>query len=388
MKHTSDLLKTVICPAAFDTLQIYKSNSSVCCPNWFDVEQIVEEFPNNKKLQKNKYGVNAAILEDRTDLLGHWNSEFYTELRKSILDGSYRFCSKKCPHIDRIYSDPDFNHNLLRDKKELESRGIDFNNPMPQQIILSFDDSCNLKCPTCRVKLISNKDNEDGIASILLDTVEKQFGPSVKQIGITGSGDPFYSNNFREYLHNFDSSKYPNLETIFLNTNGIMWTPKNWEYIKAAHPYINGTEWSIDAGSKYTYENITRLNGKWDTLLRNMDYLSTLEINNIVFSFVVQEANFMEMVPFVELIQSKFTMYDYDNPEHNYISTATIMFRAMQDWGHNKKDWWDRRDITNPSHPKHRYLLPEIEKVHEYEFVGSNLQHLISDYKNKVGGLI
>lgn len=379
MKHSLEKLKRVICPAAFKDLMVFHEYTTVCCPEWYDLDELKNTYPEKFNTPKGNSPLRVSEIEDSSNLLKNWNNKFHTDLRKSILDGDYRFCSKTCPHINKLYDNPELEYSYLESREEVEKKfGIDLDNPTPRLVYFNFDQSCNLKCPTCRTGAISNKDTANGPAQTLIESIERQLSPYVETLVITGSGDAFYTNTFREYLHNFDKNKYPKLKDIFLNTNGILWTPKMWEYVKAAHPYIKGTEWSVDAATKYTYENITRLNGKWDRLMENMDFVATQpNVKNLTFSFVVQEANYLEMVPFVELIMSKFKtkeLLDVAGPDEQ---SASIMFRSLQHWGHQTKNWIKKRDIANPDHPKHKLLLEEIKKVHKYKFVESNLRHLV-----------
>jgi len=76
---------------------------------------------------------------------------------------------------------------------------------------------------------------------------------------------------------------YPKLKSIYLVSNGNMWTKEMWESVKAIHPYVYEYEISIDAATKETYENKVRLNGHWNTLMENLKYHSTLKFINKKF---------------------------------------------------------------------------------------------------------
>ena len=108
------------------------------------------------------------------DPLQNWNSELATELRKSVLDGSYSMCSHTiCPSL-----------NLLKNSEEIHKThtipgpGVNFMSreyfkytfginkvdelakfdKLPSRLTLSFDQSCNLKCPSCRNSIVPNDD--------------------------------------------------------------------------------------------------------------------------------------------------------------------------------------------------------------------------------------
>ena len=241
----------------------------------------------------------------------------------------------------------------------------------PKRIYFNFDKACNLKCPSCRLDVIPNGATPH--AETKLKTINEQFGDTVEHIVITGSGDPFYSNIFRNWFQTFDATQYPKLRDINIISNGNMFTPKMWKLLSRVHSYLHIMEWSIDAGTKHTYEARTRLNGNWNKLLSNMKFLASLNhFREVIFSFVVQRENFREMETFVELIHEVFEDSD---------TKVLIMFRRLQDWGHQKKSWVNALDVCDPNHIEHHAFLEQFEKVVEIEGVESNLTHLLLDQK-------
>ncbi|MDG2175647.1 MAG: radical SAM protein [Gammaproteobacteria bacterium] len=123
------------------------------------------------------------------------------------------------------------------------------------------------------------------------------------QLNITGSGHPFASPVFRDFLFSMDGSLFPNLE-IKLQTNGVLLTPKNWQKMHQLHENISTLLVSFDAASESTY-NITRRGGDWSLLQENMSRLAELRVAGklrfLRLDFVVQQANYQEMEGFVEL---------------------------------------------------------------------------------------
>ena len=43
-----------------------------------------------------------------------------------------------------------------------------------------------------------------------------------------------------------------------------------WDSMPNVHKYVKSCEISIDAGTKDTYENKTRLGGNWENLMNNL----------------------------------------------------------------------------------------------------------------------
>ena len=102
-----------------------------------------------------------------------------------------------------------------------------------------------------------------------------------------------------------------------LKTNGLLLS----RYLDELSilPNLTKLEISIDAATPDTYENVRRP-GRWATLLENLDYC--LEVRKrysfqVKANFVVQQANYKEMLGFVDLC-SKYKM----SPD----------FTLLQDW--------------------------------------------------------
>lgn len=379
MKHTSKELKNRICPAPFKDFMVLQDHTNVCCPEWFDKDKLIEDFPEQFEgrigmgKEEYTYACEVSRIKDRTNLMEEWNNPFHKALRESIISGEYTYCSRMCPYVDKVYREPLNLDNYLVRREDLEEYhgNLNFNNPLPLQIYFNFDKACNLKCPSCRVELYPNGISPK--AQETLDSINRDFSKNVEHIVITGSGDPFYSNIFRKWLFNFDSKMYPNLEEISLISNGNMFTQKTWESLGNVKPYLKGMEWSIDAGTKDTYENKTRLNGRWDVLIKNMEFLATLNhFQYLVFSFVVQKDNYTEMETFCKLINNKFK---------DTKCTYKVLFRALQDWGHQSNEWFKENNVCDINHPLHSELITEIEKIHKLPYVESNLYQFVQNFK-------
>jgi Iron-sulfur cluster-binding domain len=124
----------------------------VCCPSWLPVP--------------------IGNLFDEGEI---WNSRAAHEIRKSILDGSFRYCSRtNCNLIAG---------NSLPRRSEIAESKTD--NAMshaeismergPLRLTLSHDRSCNLACPSCRRDFIIAKKDEqrrlDRVLEILMPLI-------------------------------------------------------------------------------------------------------------------------------------------------------------------------------------------------------------------------
>ena len=249
-------LKNYICGVPFNNLEIHDNVCFVCCPSWLP----------------NKVELNEIPLKDV------YNSEPVQEIRESILDGSFKYCNKElCPYLSKLvnYGVPSGPIVLKESASHISPTII---NNTPDNVVMNFDRTCNYKCPSCRVDLIV--EDSKGIKRIekTIEEIDTHYSANVKTLYITGSGDPFVSVGFRNYLRNFNPKKYPKLKSIHLHTNASMWNKEMWDSMPNIHKYVKSCEISIDAGTKDTYENKTRLGGNWENLLNNLKFISTLPI--------------------------------------------------------------------------------------------------------------
>ena len=90
---------------------------------------------------------------------------------------------------------------------------------------------------------------------------------------------------------------------IGLHTNGVLFDARAWADCRL-EGRVDQVEVSIDAADPFTYA-LVRRGGDFARLLRNLAFLGQQrrqgKIRYLIFSFVVQGANFREMPAFVEL---------------------------------------------------------------------------------------
>ena len=81
-----------------------------------------------------------------------WNSRAAQKIRRSILDGSFKYCRRDvCPYLQRI-DGPVQRIEDVKDERLLEiiQKELTIVPFGPSDIICCFDQSCNLSCPSCR----------------------------------------------------------------------------------------------------------------------------------------------------------------------------------------------------------------------------------------------
>ena len=341
-------LKNYICSVPFTSLEVHDNVCFTCCPSW---------LPNKVKLSE-------IPLKDV------YNSEPIIDIRNSILDGSFKYCDKKqCPYLSKL-----INQGVTSGPITLKSNSPHtsplITNKTPENLVMNFDRTCNYKCPSCRVDLIV--ESSKGIKRVekTIDDIDNHFSQHVKTLYITGSGDPFVSVGFRNYLRNFNPTKYPKLQSIHLHTNASMWNKEMWDSMSNIHKYVRTCEISIDAGTKDTYENKTRLGGNWENLLSNLKFISTLPIGKIKTSFVVQDSNYMEMEEFYNLMYSIFG------------KKVNVFFGKITNWGTFSESDFKTKQVWDVNHPEHHLFKNELNKIWKNQNLFHNLYEFI-DITNK-----
>lgn len=298
----------------------------MCCPSWLDTPignlqyQSVEEIWNGKKAQ---------------------------ELRRSILDGSFKYCNQSgCPFLQTISAPVEKIDDVAdEDLKQVIEKKLTILPYGPREVNCSYDRSCNLSCPSCRTKIIVERKNKKQI----LEVQRKIHNEALKDahlLYITGSGDAFGSPFFRKWLQTMKREDMPNLKKIHLHTNAQLLTPKMWSIIpKDIQHLIKSVEISIDAASSKTY-SINRRGGSFEKLLKNLEFISELRktgtLEWVGISMVIQENNFMEMPDFVRLGKR----FHFD----------TVYFSKLVDWGTYPKEDFYHRAVHLPAHPRYSEL--------------------------------
>jgi len=284
-----------------------------------------------------------------------WNSTVAQEVRRSIHDGDFRYCSRlSCPAIQSsalpikasLLEPPpeeDTSERLQR-HTNIVSRAVRVTHG-PSFVNLSHDRSCNLTCPSCRTKLMVAKQSEQEKLDIVRDKVVLPALKTATGVLITGSGDPFGSKHFRDVLDHLNPADFPNLQ-VNLQTNGQLFTEREWNRLTGLHSMIRQVYISIDAATEATYGDVRR-GGSFAKLCANMGFISALRhsgrIKQLVIAFVVQACNFRQMTAFVELGRE----WRVDR----------ISFSRLRQWGTYPADEFRRRDVCSADHPDHAALL-------------------------------
>ena len=325
----SEDLKGLICTRPFNNIEYHLSGEAFpCCPSW-----ITKSF--------------GSFKDDSIEEV--WNSEEAQDIRRSILDGSYSYCRKDiCPSIlsKRLSKREDLPENV----KNSFVKNENVMSHQPQHVMLVNDDSCNLSCPSCRAEKISHSPGSERFKQIQAE-VKKIFNYHIKKnndylfLNLTGSGDPFASTVYRQFLFDIDGESLPRLHIDF-QTNGVLLTPLMWNNLKNIHKNIDYIWVSIDAAEEATYKTVRR-GGNWKVLNENIVFLTNLKkkkkISGVIANMVVQLDNFREMKKFA----------------HQFLDMGCdrINFSLLDDWNTWTRDEFLKRSIHHEDNPYHEEFL-------------------------------
>lgn len=218
-----------------------------------------------------------------------WHSNLHKVMCLSTENRTFSFCDKKlCPLF------------VAKEKEEIKK----FEEPYhkitehPKTLVLGYDSSCNLSCSTCRKELHFAEGTEQKMVNQITKKVQEEYLANCNFLVLAGDGEVFASPDYRKIYE----AQNCNPNYIRLLSNGMLFTPGNWEkFIRGKTGKVMLTV-SVDAATKKTYEHIRR-NGNFDVLQKNMEFAADLrkrgELSYFRMNFVVQRENYQEMIPFV-----------------------------------------------------------------------------------------
>lgn len=272
-----------------------------------------------------------------------WNSQKAQEIRRTILDGSFKYCPRSCPYLLTVSYEVQ-QRETVKDKElktiiESELTILPYG---PREIICCHDRSCNLSCPSCRTKVLVESDRREEILAVQ-SKLENEVLKDAEVLTISGDGDAFGSPFYRRWLQTMRREKMPHLKQITLATNAQLWTREIWSTIpKDIQELVKSAIISIDAATAKTY-SINRRGGDFESLLENLEFISELRtrgpLKHFKMSMVVQSNNFREMPAFIHLGKR----YNAD----------VVMFSKIMNWGTFSEEEYKDRAIHLPEHPCH-----------------------------------
>lgn len=278
-------------------------DATTCCPNWTSVKL-------------------GNVL--KTPPMEIWRGEAIARFRQSIVDQSFRYCVN-CGNPETLV-EPDFPEV----PEDLE---------VVKKLLLAYDPTCNLRCPSCR-----REHRRPGELAAKIHEVVLSSGVLRYSLGLdlSGDGEAMASSLYWSLL----TSKvecHPAM-SVNLRTNGLLLTRDRLQRIEDSGKRVGTIGVSIDAATRETYA--LNRGGDWDVLMSNLeaarDYPCWKQ-----FNYVVQANNFREMRQFVELSAR--------------LGASSIFFSALVNWGTYSEQDYLVRAVHLPSHPQYGELKAVLE---------------------------
>jgi sulfatase maturation enzyme AslB (radical SAM superfamily) len=306
-----DLKIKNLCPRPKDTILIDKMGSCYAC-------ECTSWLPQS---------IGNLQIKSLGEIIG---SDMHQHLQSSITDGTYRYCNEhQCSYLKSgavLHGQPD----------------------RIQHLRLAIDDSCNLRCPSCRKGMIFHKEGSAYNLGIRLADRINEWLYNYEhpiQVHIGSDGDPFASHVYRHFMD--QTPERDNIKYSIL-TNALM-----LKEFAPRVPYVirnlNELGVSIDGASKDTYEKM-RLGGRWEKINENLEYISELKDKHgfkFIMHFVVQKNNYHEMEDIVMLGEK----YNADR----------VWFSRIQDW--NTWGNFSEHNIFSVQHPQHSDYRIQLDKL-------------------------
>ena len=272
-----------------------------------------------------------------------WNSKAAIEVRRSIIDGDFKYCLDRCPAIQEntLPRTSQVPSELYRPAAEARAAPLVWG---PRHLAVLYDRTCNLSCPSCRTSVLSATPKEREEFKAVLERVVRPALPSLKVLEFAG-GEVLASAHLRTVLDAIDREQSPDLRVVLV-TNGTLFDRKAWERLSNVHGIVRAIYVSLDGTSKGTFEELRR-GGVWEETLANVEFISDLrrrgEIEELAILFVAQARNFGEMPDFVRLGQR--------------LGCDRILFHELVNFATYSPTEFRARSVVSPRHPLHGQLL-------------------------------
>jgi MoaA/NifB/PqqE/SkfB family radical SAM enzyme len=279
--------------------------------------------------------ITVGNINDFDELSDVWNTPVARALQQDIDSKKFTHCA-----VDRCG---------ILNSDQRASAFAGFNEQDAYYISINIDESCNLKCPSCRPEAIMKTEGaeyEKKLAQVnkLVAMLERFDHPAL--VILSGNGDPLASGIMRPLLHNWR----PNPKhRVRLFTNGLLLEKQLTDNVIVNN--ISQYFISIDAGSPEVYEHV-RQPGKFVNLINNFDFLRNLVDSTgseVLLKFVLQRANYKDMQNFIDLCDR----YKFKG-----------VINRLENWG----TWpdFDAEDVIgNLSHAMHQDAMNNLRLIYQ-----------------------
>ncbi|MDR2893475.1 MAG: hypothetical protein LBV80_10420 [Deltaproteobacteria bacterium] len=284
-----------------------------------------------------------------------WNSEDMQEMRRSILDGDYRYCDEYRCHYLREGSLP-LQHEITDPylQKIIESKLLKLPSG-PSAVQCAYDYDCNLSCPSCRASIYKADDHTVAVLDSNISELLPPLLPSVKLLSISQAGEALASRHSMQLLKSLTPEKYPDLK-VKLFTNMSLVSSAKWQELEGGDRCIKILSMSIDGVTKETLEKLRR-GLKWPRLLDALNFVRSLRksgtLERLEIIFMLQKDNYQELPKLLEFASE----YCVDE----------IMVAPLASHGSYTPEEFSEVNIYTPNNPlfeECKVLVGKCKKLH------------------------
>ena len=315
-------LKGRFCSVPFEKLALSNDGARLCCPSY----------------------VPTVVGDPKTQTLDEiWNSPAAIEIRRSIVDGDYRYCLDLCPAIvqdvlPRVETLP---------PRRLRGRGGGGEGPDAHRPQAPGAAARPLVQPLLPVLPRDHHRRHRAGAGGVPGHPRPRHPPRVPSLRILefAGGEILASAHLKNVALSIDKEAAPDLRVAIMS-NGTLFDREAWEQLRNIHGIVKLVYVSLDAAAADSFQELRR-GGIWPETLANVEFLSTLRRDGLIeefgITFVVQQRNYREMRAFAELGLR--------------LGCDRVMFHELVDFGTYAEGGYAVRNVCDPAHPEHQQLL-------------------------------
>ncbi len=278
--------------------------------------------------------------------------EDWKEFRKSLFDGSFRYCQKnQCPNLVGKW---------LPEIKKCDDpiiKGLHEGNeavkPMIKEVHLSYDTHCNLICPSCRTERCMNSAEETEKMNAAYDLCLKSYIEKAEHLCLSGCGEALISEHGRHILTSLSGEEYDHL-AVELRTNITALNQKTWMELGESRKRIRHIAASVD-GIGAIFEEL-RYPAKWDAVSRNLEFISALRKNGEIDLFeihvVAQRRNIHQLFDIVMLASD--------------LGADAVTFSKIVNWRGMSEKEYDEKNPFWTDNSDFKRLSEEFDRIDEF----------------------
>jgi MoaA/NifB/PqqE/SkfB family radical SAM enzyme len=289
-----------------------------------------------------------------------WRGPAAKSLRRSILDGSYKYCKTEICHFKGLDAEDlrvpreGLNKDFITPKnREALLQGKSSMPEGPGHFAVLNDSRCNLACASCRTShiLIENEDHLKKAEKFL-----KKHRESVEVLKLAGDGEVFFSPWLKALVKSITPELYPRFSHIDLLSNGLLFNEASYQALMPGARFIKKICISVDAGDEKTYREVR--GGSWAKLIKNLRWigeqkrLGTFEYFQM--HFTVQRRNFKSIPGFVALAKE--------------VGASEVKLAPLLPFSRMALNLKEHA-VHEPSHPQHEELKRIREDLRHDPFV-------------------